>query len=311
MNDYIAIKIKYHIEKDDTTKLEAILTKNKISNIDDIVIDGKTLLMLAALKGSINCVKMLADQTKDIDIGHSCHQDALSKACYEYMTSQIHEKKMKYSEIIRLLIARGSKKNCTLSLSYICGYNQLNDAIKYNQDRKDLIALLIDIGANRHELVSGRPVTTIASINSNKEINEFVRDYKTPITQPLNTPIEPVEQSTIPAEITGPVSPIPSPADPNKEYSESKKKLVQSVELAKLKLEMMILDGKLIEAETTKLNNTIDPDAEFLSAKKKLEQTIALEELKLQLLVIKSKMSEAEMIISRNNLLRVDNEHAH
>jgi len=253
-------KLQNLISNDKSVDLDGLLDKLKTRGVDLNTIKfegGYTMLYIAADRGHIACVSVLIKY--QVDIHAICdYECALSQACFQYEGCGKYEKKVAYSQIIRLLIANGA--NCNYQsrtggfyppLMRICGHQMFNND-ETEQDRIGIVKLLIDHGADRTVNMFGQTAERIAREHEFLEIANIVRDYKrdrgepvAPVPVPVGVPVQDKPESSNIA--IAPATPSINIQDD--QHDTIKYKLDQDIIIAKLKNELLELN--CIGAETT------------------------------------------------------------
>jgi len=294
MENYRIEKLKHFIKLGKKDRLDKFLTnQSKTSiNINDIMIDGRTPLSIAAEEGQYECVRVLVLVGKaDVNKKDTAGGIALNIACYNYrlcINNQIDAKLTAYSNIIKFLI-RDCKSNCNVRsqsnyeytcLMHLCSGKPLDPG--WHSNRLGLIKLLLEHGADRSLKNSyTNTAVEVAELmqNGNHDIAKLVKEYVTPkidaersnpskdvpASQPVVTAVTPNPSNDI-QHMLPPVAPSPDPTpvpashetiDPDQKFANKKRELEQSIMITNLELQlataMLALDR--INAERRQLND--------------------------------------------------------
>jgi len=146
-------------------------------------IDNNDLLMLAVNKLQNNCVKVLIEHGADIDktFQSEGNKTALGQACFLYSCGVTCQYKTWCLQILKFLIKAGADCNKAFDhtpLINICGY-QSSFSKMDKKERKGIIKLLIDYGADRHVVNQGGQTAELcARFFKYDVIADFMRDYQ-------------------------------------------------------------------------------------------------------------------------------------
>jgi len=206
METYFESKCTMIIKHDDIHRLNRLLNKQS-TPINDITIDGKPLLLIAALNSSIECVKYLVPKV-DINKPDGANQSALYLACLTYkqcnydeqserikqyhytnqrtkaILSDVPEQRARCLVVIKLLIANGADCNMKTLNGFTClmvwcaptcsGFDDKID----EQTRIEIVKLLLDAGASKIIATKyGHTPATLASHRHLLELAKFINDY--------------------------------------------------------------------------------------------------------------------------------------